>query len=763
MIPAQRAASGSLLTLLLLVGGFCYGSDAERIWTARESVQMTYFGERGGHRLPRISRSPDGKRFFFQTWRGDLATDANIYELHVFDAASVAATIRRSEKIPPQPLRIITLSSTGNHPAINGAIWTEDSRSIVFLGAQGDEAPQVYIVDVDLPGMKQLTHAALGVDRFEFRADSLLFSARVSNESIMGELAHYPASVVTLRTFNAAVSRSEREVCTATFVSYHRGDPRQIDSPRSVYGRSSGPRFWPSPDGRLAVVSSRRLTSELPDRWRRYESAVMSRMVEIGELSLVNIETGAVDPLVDAPIEHDARMNATQVLWSPDSRHAILANVAAADASRKADGLYIVDCDVTHHSCQPIAEVAQEAGADRRGGGGPGPTLSWLDPGRDLSVKYAQQRKTAAYRRANSRWIPVAVRKGPNASSEAPVRDGYGGFGGDGEPVRFAGGLEVTIEQGLNTPPAALARLDGRSISLTAPDPKIEGAQRAEVQVLEWPDASGRIHRGGLFLPDGAATKPAPLVIQIYDFYPDLFLPDGFVPLSAYAAQPLASEGIAVFQLQARKEHTSSAQIGPAIIEDIDATVAHLAAAGWIDPARVGLIGFSFGAYQVDYALTNARRTRFAAAVSAEGFTASYGYYLLYSVLNEDSWRQVPELNAFYSGTGSFWENKEAWMASAPGFNLDRITAPLLLSTSGASISGFGLHTELEFYAGLTINHKPFEYLYFPKGTHPLQRPRERFASQQASVDWMRFWLKHEEDSDPSKRAQYARWRGLSH
>jgi hypothetical protein len=28
-------------------------------------------------------------------------------------------------------------------------------------------------------------------------------------------------------------------------------------------------------------------------------------------------------------------------------------------------------------------------------------------------------------------------------------------------------------------------------------------------------------------------------------------------------------------------------------------------------------------------------------------------------------------------------------------------------------------------------------------------------------LDWFRFWLKHEEDPDPSKRDQYIRWNKL--
>ena len=42
-----------------------------------------------------------------------------------------------------------------------------------------------------------------------------------------------------------------------------------------------------------------------------------------------------------------------------------------------------------------------------------------------------------------------------------------------------------------------------------------------------------------------------------------------------------------------------------------------------------------------------------------------------------------------------------------------------------------------------------------------LRNPAARMASQGGSVDWFRFWLKGEEDSDPAKAEQYKRWREL--
>jgi Sigma-70 region 2 len=53
------------------------------------------------------------------------------------------------------------------------------------------------------------------------------------------------------------------------------------------------------------------------------------------------------------------------------------------------------------------------------------------------------------------------------------------------------------------------------------------------------------------------------------------------------------------------------------------------------------------------------------------------------------------------------------------------------------------------------------EVLYISEGMHVLEKPWDRIASQQGDVDWFCFWLKGEEDPDPAKAEQYARWREL--
>ena len=61
---------------------------------------------------------------------------------------------------------------------------------------------------------------------------------------------------------------------------------------------------------------------------------------------------------------------------------------------------------------------------------------------------------------------------------------------------------------------------------------------------------------------------------------------------------------------------------------------------------------------------------------------------------------------------------------------------------------------EWETYAALRLQQKPVEMIYFPDGQHILQKPLERLASQQSSVDWFRFWVQGYERKQPITDAQ---------
>ena len=167
------------------------------------------------------------------------------------------------------------------------------------------------------------------------------------------------------------------------------------------------------------------------------------------------------------------------------------------------------------------------------------------------------------------------------------------------------------------------------------------------------------------------------------------------------------------------------------------------------------MIGFSRSCFHVLYTLTHSRYP-FAAAAITDGVDFSYMQYMLFKTIDL-AWGQTLDEYGGINGGRPFGKMLDAWRERATGFNLDRVRTPLRLEAIGLA----AVLEEWEPYAGLLLQQKPVELAVLPNGEHLLVKPWERLASSGANADWFRFWLKGEEDPDPAKAEQYARWRDL--
>jgi dipeptidyl aminopeptidase/acylaminoacyl peptidase len=108
-------------------------------------------------------------------------------------------------------------------------------------------------------------------------------------------------------------------------------------------------------------------------------------------------------------------------------------------------------------------------------------------------------------------------------------------------------------------------------------------------------------------------------------------------------------------------------------------------------------------------------------------------------------------------GGAPYGKRLPQWLKQSPAFLMDRIETPLRLQTLGPD----SVLADWHWYSGLSRLGKPIEMIYIPDGKHILEKPWERMTSQQGNVDWFCFWLKGEEDPNPTKAEQYKRWREL--
>jgi hypothetical protein len=315
--------------------------------------------------------------------------------------------------------------------------------------------------------------------------------------------------------------------------------------------------------------------------------------------------------------------------------------------------------------------------------------------------------------------------------------------------------IEVAVKQGLNEPPVLVGTdiHSGVSKQIWNPNPQLKQIALGEESVFRWKDDTGRDWVGGLYKPpDYVSGRRYPLVIQTHGFRQKTFNPAGTYP-TGFAAQELAAAEIVVLQVEDCPVRLSIEEAS-CQVAGYEAAVKQLAAQGLIDPDRVGIIGFSRTCYYVMQALTDAELHLRAASIT-DGIVFGYVEYIMHWNLSNNEGAHEADT---VIGAPPFGQGLEDWLKRSPEFNLDKVAAPLQVVVRGHP----ALLTMWEPYAGLNYLNKPVDLILLPDfGTHPLSNPAQRAASQTATVDWFRFWLRDEVDPDPQKRGEYDRWRAL--
>lgn len=277
------------------------------------------------------------------------------------------------------------------------------------------------------------------------------------------------------------------------------------------------------------------------------------------------------------------------------------------------------------------------------------------------------------------------------------------------------------------------------------------------VQRLRFRNSYGVESFADLVLPPG--HKPGqrhPLVVVQYSSRG--FLRGGTgdeVPI-----QPLAARGFAVLSFQrpgplpeaykARSEiETHTLFDDPwadrrQVMSSLEKAVAMSVATGAVDPARMGINGFSDGSVTVQFALINADLFKVASVGSCcEDMTAQ-------------PLAAGPRYTDYLRAMGfPYFEDsgEEFWKPISLLRNVDRVRVPILIQASDSEYEG-----ALDVVEAYTHRGKPVEMLVFPAETHYKWQPNHRRAIYEQNIDWFAFWLANQMDCTLSKAVQYERW-----
>ncbi len=261
-----------------------------------------------------------------------------------------------------------------------------------------------------------------------------------------------------------------------------------------------------------------------------------------------------------------------------------------------------------------------------------------------------------------------------------------GGYGrSDGVAVSSDGHQVVYAAQDVDRPPDLYWASDSTFAAprqLTHLNPALERYTMGDRRVITWRTLDGDTVAGVLLLPAGyTAGARYPLLTKIYGGdLPSRFCGHcfGAQQTAVDNLQLLATRGYAVLlpDIPLRHQGQVVADLLKIVLPGVDKVVDM----GVADPARLGLLGHSFGGYNTIALLTET--SRFKAAMMSAGeadLLASYGQ------LNPDgtTYGMAVIEHGQHLINATPWEHPERYLENSPILHLDRVTTPLLIVHGG--------------------------------------------------------------------------------
>jgi dipeptidyl aminopeptidase/acylaminoacyl peptidase len=168
---------------------------------------------------------------------------------------------------------------------------------------------------------------------------------------------------------------------------------------------------------------------------------------------------------------------------------------------------------------------------------------------------------------------------------------------------------------------------------------------------------------------------------------------------------------------------------GGAVYEDLMKGVDHVIKQGYIDPARLGAAGGSYGGYMVNWIMGHT--DRFKALVSHAGvynLTSMYG-------ATEELWFTEWEFK------GNPWDNPELYTRWSPHRHVRNFKTPTLV-IHGELDYRVPIGEGLQLFTALQRRGVPSKLLYYPDEGHWILKPQNSELWFKTVLDWFDQWLK---------------------
>lgn len=180
---------------------------------------------------------------------------------------------------------------------------------------------------------------------------------------------------------------------------------------------------------------------------------------------------------------------------------------------------------------------------------------------------------------------------------------------------------------------------------------------------------------------------------------------------------------------------------GPSVLESVESAVRTVVARGHVDPARIGIVGHSWGGYEATYLPT--RTNIFAASVAGAPITN------FLSFAGAIHWTPgIAEFDHWETGQARMevppWEDVDAYLRSSPIARVQDLKTPMLMEVGDAD-GTVDWHQGIEFYNfARRAGNTDFVLLVYPGEDHGLRKKENQIDYHRRILQWFGHWLKGE-------------------
>ena len=272
---------------------------------------------------------------------------------------------------------------------------------------------------------------------------------------------------------------------------------------------------------------------------------------------------------------------------------------------------------------------------------------------------------------------------------------------------------------------------------------QIEGWDLGTVETITWKSKDGTEIEGVLRKPSNFdPNKMYPLVFVVHGgptWFSSAYLLTG-EDMLYYPALQFNYKEIVVLKPNYRGslgrgqafQELNVNNLGVGDLWDVESAVDHLVELGWVDPEKVGCMGWSQGGYIS--AFVGLYSDKFKAVSVGAGISDWYTYHIS---------NDIPDFTRDYL-SGSPFRDRALYQKTAPISNISHAKTPMLIQ-HGSEDQRVPLSNATELYRGLKEMGVHVELFIFPGMAHPITKPRENHAVMYQNLNWFSHYLLGEE------------------